>query len=68
MQSVDAQFLAPRGNILSSQHGGVWGRFIAIGLDFHTASDTADGFAATGITQIVSLAISPNATELEVLR
>ena len=55
MQSVDTQFLASSSNILRSQHSRIRRRFITVGLDFHTASHTADGFAATGITQIVSL-------------
>ncbi|KAA8573024.1 hypothetical protein EYC84_003566 [Monilinia fructicola] len=42
-------------NILSSQHSSVWGRLVTIGLDLHSTGDTADGFAATGITQKVSL-------------
>ena len=55
LQSVDAQLLAAGGDILSSQHGGVRGRLVTVGLDLHTASDTGNGLAATGITQNVSL-------------
>ena len=55
VQSVDTEFLAADGNILSCQHGGVWGRLITIGLDLHASGDTGDGFTATGITQNVSL-------------
>jgi hypothetical protein len=55
VQSIDAQFLAASSNILSSQHGSVWGGLVTIGLDLHAAGDTSDGFAATGITQKVSL-------------
>jgi len=55
VQSVDTEFLAADGNILSCQHGGVWGGLVTIGLDLHASGNTSDGFAATGITQNVSL-------------
>ena len=55
MQRIDSQFLASHSHILGSQHSSIRGRFIAIGLDFHTTSYTSDGFAATGITQNISL-------------
>jgi hypothetical protein len=55
VKSVDAQFLAAGSNILSSQHGSVRGRLITVCLDLHASGDTSDGFAATGITQNVSL-------------
>ena len=48
----DAQLLATSCNILCGQHSCVRRRFIAIGLDLHSPRDTADGFAAAGITQI----------------
>jgi hypothetical protein len=57
VESVDAQFLASSSNILSSQHSSVWGGLVTIGLDLHASSHTSDGFAATGITQDVSLTI-----------
>ncbi len=55
VESVDTQFLATSCNILSSQHSSVWGRFVTVCLDLHASGDTSDGFAATGITQTVSL-------------
>jgi hypothetical protein len=55
VESVDAQFLASRSDVLCSQHSSVWGRFVTVCLDLHASSDTSDGFAATGITQKVSL-------------
>ncbi len=55
MKGVDAQFLASSSYILSSQHSSVRRRLVTIGLDFHSTCDTADGFAATGITQNISL-------------
>lgn len=55
MKSVNTQFLASSSYILSSQHSGIWRGLVTIGLDFHSACDTADGFAATGITQEISL-------------
>ena len=55
MQSVDAQFLATSCDVLSCQHSGVWGGLVTVRLDLHAARDTSDGFAATGITQKVSL-------------
>ncbi len=54
VQGSDAKLLATSSNILGSQHGGVGRRLVTVGLDLHTAGDTADGFAATGITQNVS--------------
>jgi hypothetical protein len=57
VKSVNAQFLASNSDILSSQHSSVWGGLVTIGLDFHASSHTRDGFAATGITQNVSLTI-----------
>jgi hypothetical protein len=42
---------------LSSQHSSVWRGLVAVGLDLHASSHTSDGFAATGVTQDVSLTI-----------
>ena len=55
MESVDAQFLASSSDVLSSQHSSVGRRLVTVCLDLHAAGDTSDGFAATGITQKVSL-------------
>ena len=55
MEGVDPQFLAPRSDILSRQHSSIGRGFVSICLDFHSASNTGDGFTATGITQNVSL-------------
>jgi len=55
VKSVDAQLLAASSDILSSQHSGVWGGLVTVCLDLHSTGDTGDGFAATGITQKVSL-------------
>lgn len=55
MQSSDAQLLAAGRDVLGSQHGGVGGGLVTVGLDLHATGDTANGFAATGITQNVSL-------------
>lgn len=55
MQGSDAQLLTPKSHILSCQHGGVRRRFVSICLDLHPSGNTGDGFAATGITQDVSL-------------
>jgi hypothetical protein len=49
VESVDTEFLALGSNILSSQHGGVRGRFITISLDLHTTSNTGDGFTTRKI-------------------
>lgn len=51
----DTDLLAAGSDVLSSQHGGVGGGLVTIGLDLHATGDTADGLAATGITQNVSL-------------
>lgn len=55
VESVNAQLLASDSDVLGSQHSGVWGGLITVCLDLHAAGDTSDGFAATGITQKVSL-------------
>lgn len=55
VQGGDAEFLASLGNVLSCQHGGVGRGLVTIGLDFHASGHSRDGFAATGITQTVSL-------------
>jgi hypothetical protein len=55
VESVDSQFLASSSNVLSSQHGSVWGGLVTVCLDLHASGNTGDGFAATGITQKVSL-------------
>lgn len=55
MQGSDAELLAAGGDVLGSQHGSVGGGLVTVSLDLHATGDTADGFAATGITQNVSL-------------
>lgn len=55
MEGSDAKLLAAGRNILGSQHSSVGRGLIAVGLDLHTTSNTADGFTAAGITQNVSL-------------
>lgn len=52
VESGDSQFLASGGNVLGSQHSGVWGGLVTVGLDLHATSHTGDGFTATGITHI----------------
>ena len=54
VKGVNAQFLATNGNILSRQHSSVGRRFVTVSLDLHSTGDTADCFAATGITQNIS--------------
>ena len=55
VKSGNAQFLASLSDILSCQHSCVRGGFVTVGFDFHAACHSADGFAATGITQSISL-------------
>lgn len=52
VQRSDAQLLAAGSDILRSQHGSVGRRLVTVRLDLHAASDTGDGFAAAGITQV----------------
>lgn len=52
MQSSDAQLLAAGSNVLCGQHSGVGRGLVTVGLDLHSARHTADGLAATGITQV----------------
>lgn len=55
VKSIDAQLLAPNRNILSRQHGRIRRRLVTIRLYLHPTGETGQGFAATGITQNVSL-------------
>lgn len=55
VEGGDAELFAASRDVLGSQHGGVGRRLVTVGLDLHTTGDTADGFAAAGITQNVSL-------------
>jgi len=55
VEGVDTQLLAAGSDVLSSQHGSVGGGFVTVSLDLHTTGDTADSFAAAGITQNISL-------------
>lgn len=55
VQGSDAELLAAGSDVLGSQHGGIRRGLVTVGLDLHTTGNTADGFAATGITQNVSL-------------
>jgi len=55
VKRIDAQLLASNRDVLSSQHSSVRRRLVTVCLDLHAAGDTSDGFAATGITQKVSL-------------
>ena len=56
VQGGDAELLAAGGDVLGSQHGGVRRGLVTVSLDLHTAGNSGDGFAATGITQNVSQA------------
>jgi hypothetical protein len=48
----DADLLAAGSHILGGQHGGVGGRFVAVGLDLHTAGDARDGLLAGQIRHV----------------
>jgi hypothetical protein len=52
VQSSDTQFLAPHGNILSGKHGSIRRRFVTIGLDLHSTSDTDKSFSARQIRHV----------------
>ncbi len=52
MKGVDAELLAADSDVLSGQHGSVWGGLITVGLDLHATSNTGDGLTAAGITQV----------------
>ena len=55
MKGSYAQFFASRSDVLRSKHSCVRRGLITISFNFHASGDAADGFAATGITQNVSL-------------
>lgn len=48
VEGSDAELLAAGGDVLGSQHGGVGGGLVTVGLDLHTTSDTGDGLTAAG--------------------
>ena len=50
--SLLGDFLQVRTDVLGSQHGGVGGGLVTVGLDLHATGDTGDGLTATGITQV----------------
>lgn len=52
MESGDAELLAAGGDVLGSQHGGVGGGLVTVGLDLHTTSDTGNGLAAGQISHV----------------
>jgi hypothetical protein len=41
-----------RTDVLSRQHGSVWGGLVTISLDLHSTGDTGDGFAAGQIGDV----------------
>lgn len=52
MEGSDAELLAADGDVLGSQHGGVGGGLVTVGLDLHATGNTGDGLTAAGITQV----------------
>ena len=52
MEGSDAELLAADGDVLGSQHGGVGGGLVTVGLDLHATGDTRDGFAARQIGDV----------------
>lgn len=52
VEGSDAELLAADGDVLGSQHSGVGGGLVTVGLDLHATGDTVDGLTATGITQV----------------
>ena len=52
VESSDTKLLALLGDVLGSQHGGVWGGLVTVGLDLHTTGDTGDSFAAGEIGDV----------------
>lgn len=57
VEGSDAELLAAGSDVLGSQHGGVRGGLVTVGLDLHTTGNTGDGLTAAGITQ--KLAFEP---------
>ena len=52
VEGSDAELLAADGDVLGSQHGGVGGGLVTVGLDLHATGNTGDGLTAAGITQV----------------
>ena len=50
--SLFCDFLRVRTDVLGSQHGGVGGGLVTVGLDLHATGNTGDGLTAAGITQV----------------
>ncbi|KAH3669691.1 hypothetical protein OGATHE_002503 [Ogataea polymorpha] len=46
VDSGNSDFSAFHSNVLSSQHGSVWGGLVSVGFDFHTTSSSGDGFSS----------------------
>ena len=46
------EIFSVRTDVLSSQHGGVGGGLVTVGLDLHATGDTRDGFAARQIGDV----------------
>lgn len=52
VQGGDSEFLALFGDILGGKHSSIWGRFITIGLDFHSSSDTDQCFSSRQVCHV----------------
>jgi len=52
VQRVDAERLANFGHVLSGQHGSVWRGLVSVSFDFHTTSDTGDGFFSGQVSDV----------------
>lgn len=52
MNSGNANLLTLGGNVLGSQHGGVWGGLVSVGLDLHTTSNSGDGLSTGQIGDV----------------
>ena len=55
VEGSDAELLAAGSDVLGSQHSGVGGGLVTVGLDLHTTSNTGDGFTAA--VEIVSFLV-----------
>jgi hypothetical protein len=58
VEGSDAELLAAGGDVLGSQHGGVRGRLVTVGLDLHATSNTGDGLTAAGNHPVLASLIS----------
>jgi len=52
VQGIDTNFFAAGYNVLGGKHSGVWRGFVAVSFNFHSTSNTNDGFPSGYISNV----------------